>query len=371
MGRRWGKTTMAGALACASAASGANVGWVAPTYANSRPLWRFLEHAVSSERRALLRRNDRSVEFKRAGRVSIYTADNDIALRGESFDLVIVDEAARVKEETYTDVLLPTLADRDGRVFLMSTPRGRNWFWREWVRGQSQTDACRSFTAPSRDNPLDSIKRAAELARGMVSERTYRQEWLAEFVSDGGGVFRGVEACVSVAETKPQAGEAYICGVDWGRTHDATVFVVMNATSGKMVAIERWVETEYVRQLERMSRLYEEWKPYVIVAERNAMGGPLVELLQEKNFPVESFAMTAVSKPVLIDALALAIERGDIGLLEDATLLGELVAYESERTPTGAVRYSAPGGMFDDCVIATALAWRACHRAGGGIVFEV
>ena len=81
--------------------------------------------------------------------------------------------------------------------------------------------------------------------------------------------------------------------------------------------------------------------------------------------------MTAVSKPVLIDALALAIERGDIGLLEDATLLGELVAYESERTPTGAVRYSAPGGMFDDCVIATALAWRACHRAGGGIVFEV
>ena len=371
MGRRWGKTTMAGALACATASNGANVGWVAPTYANSRPLWRFLEHAVSTERRAILRRNDRSVEFKRSGRVSIYTADNDIALRGESFDLVIVDEAARVKEETYTDVLLPTLADRDGRVFLMSTPRGRNWFWKEWVRGQTGGGRCRSFTAPSRDNPLESIRRASELARGMVSERTYRQEWLAEFVSDGGGVFRGVEDCVSFAETEPQAGEAYICGVDWGRTHDATVFVVMNAVSGKMVAMERWVETEYARQMERFERLYEYWRPYVIIAEQNAMGGPLVELLQGKNFPVESFAMTAASKPVLIDALALAIERREIGLLDDAVLLGELVSYESERTATGALKFSAPGGMFDDCVIATALAWRACRRSGGGVLFEV
>jgi hypothetical protein len=41
----------------------------------------------------------------------------------------------------------------------------------------------------------------------------------------------------------------------------------------------------------------------------------------------------------------------------DQTLLDELAAFEYEILPSGRVRYSAPDGMHDDCVIALALAF--------------
>ena len=371
MGRRWGKTTMAGAMAISSAASGGVVAWVAPTYANSRPLWRFVERAIIQQPRIQARRSDRSVDFPGGGRLGIYTADNDIALRGEAFDLVIVDEAARVTESTYTDVLLPTLADRDGRLWLISTPRGRNWFWRQFIVGQDPANTItRSYTAPSSDNPLQTIKRAAELARGMVSDHTYRQEWLAEFVEDGGGVFRGVLQCVRDHATEPEPGKQYVMGVDWGRTNDATVFTVMCVEDAQVVCIESMQDTAYALQLDRLKRLHTRWQPYAILAEANSMGGPLVEALQRLELPVRSFVTTAITKPPLIDALALAIERGDIGLTNNTTLINELRAYESERLPSGAIRYSAPGGMHDDHVISIALAWRAVGRGGPMVLFE-
>lgn len=90
----------------------------------------------------------------------MYTGDDNCdAMRGEAFDLV-VDEAAKLSEMAWTDAIVPTLADHSGKAVLISTPRGRNWFWRWWMQGQDVTqERVRSFTAPSSANPLPSIRR--------------------------------------------------------------------------------------------------------------------------------------------------------------------------------------------------------------------
>lgn len=371
MGRRWGKTTMAGALALSTAAHGGIIAWVAPTFTNSRPLWRFIEKTVVSEPQAKILRWDHTVSFPSGGRISVYSADNDISIRGESFDLIIVDEAARVKEGTFSDVLLPTLADRDGKIVLISTPKGKNWFYRQYVLGLQGHDHSISFTAPSSDNPMPTIKRATELAKQTVSNRTYRQEWMAEFVEDGAGVFRGVLDCVREYNPNPEPLKTYCMGVDWGRTGDATVFTVICIEDRQVVEIESMNDTAYALQVDRLRRLFLKWQPYVILAESNSMGGPLIEALQRLELPVQAFATTAISKPILIDALALAIERGDIGLINDTKLLSELETYESERMSTGLIRYSAPAGMHDDYVISLSLAWKVASKGGPLILFEV
>jgi len=64
--------------------------------------------------------------------------------------------------------------------------------------------------------------------------------------------------------------------------------------------------------------------------------------------------------------LALAFERGEIRILNDVVLVSELAAYQAERLPSGLLRYSAPAGQHDDCVMALAIAWSAAssqHRA--------
>ncbi|HWP87844.1 MAG TPA: hypothetical protein VNM70_08200, partial [Burkholderiales bacterium] len=78
MGRRWGKSTMGGAISLACANAGAHVAWVVPTYKNGRPLWRWAESATAPLTRSGVRvnRSERLIEFPSGGFLSIYSADN-------------------------------------------------------------------------------------------------------------------------------------------------------------------------------------------------------------------------------------------------------------------------------------------------------
>ena len=89
------------------------------------------------------------------------------------------------------------------------------------------------------------------------------------------------------------------------------------------------------------------------------MGEPLIEQLQRQGLPVAAFNTASATKTQAIEALALAFERGDLRILGDQTLIGELQAFEMERLPSGLVRYGAPEGMHDDMVMSLALAWTA------------
>ena len=94
------------------------------------------------------------------------------------------------------------------------------------------------------------------------------------------------------------------------------------------------------------------------------MGEPLVEQLQREGLPVAPFVTTNATKAAAIEALALAFERGDIRIVNDPQLIAELQAFELSRTPTGMVRYSAPEGMHDDCVMSAAMGYSAIADSG-------
>lgn len=350
-------------MALATAAQGGAVAWVVPTYRNGRPLWRWVVQATAELVKAKivrLNRAERLIEFTNGGFLQIYSMDNPDSIRGEAFHLVILDEAAMIAEEAWTDAIQPTLADHDGDALLISSPKGRNWFWREFVAGQDPTKAeIQSWVAPSSANPSPNIQKAAALAKTRVSERTYRQEWLAEFVDDGGGVFRKVtDAAIAVAEPRKQ-GRVYVGAIDWGRIYDYTVMMVGDAVDRRMVEIDRFGQTDYPTQLQRFRTLHERYNVAAWLVEYNSMGGPLVEMLQAEGYPVIAFYTNSVTKPIAVDSLALAFEQGAIRILNDAILIGELQAYESVRMPSGMIRYSAPPGMHDDTVIALCLLWLA------------
>jgi hypothetical protein len=75
--------------------------------------------------------------------------------------------------------------------------------------------------------------------------------------------------------------------------------------------------------------------------------------------------LTNASKANIIESLALAFERGNIAILPDETLMGELEAFGMERLPSGMIRYGAPDGMHDDCVLSLALAWQGATTGKG------
>ena len=154
---------------------------------------------------------------------------------------------------------------------MMGTPSGRNWFWREWQAARDDSESA-AWSVPTigcviqdgklirRAHPLENTDFPFAEARRMwrtMPERVFRQEILAEFIDDTGGIFRGVRACATAIEQKaPVEGHEYVFGVDWGKSNDFTVITVIDADLRAVVALDRFNQIDYALQRQRLTALY-------------------------------------------------------------------------------------------------------------------
>ena len=344
--------------------------WVSPTYRMASQVWRDLKRISRHFDALAVSQDDMRIDARNGGSIEIRSAHLPDTLRGAGLDFVVLDEAAFMPPEIWGDIVRPMLSDKQGGALFLSTPYGRNWFYDLFMtgrrRGQSEWQ---SFHHSSYDNPFiprdefDSIRAA-------TSSAVFRAEYMAEFLDDDGLVFRGIHAAASAPlYSRPVEGRLYVGGIDWGRTRDYTVITLIDAETRQVVAVERFNQVGWAIQRGRIAALCALWKPAYLWAEANSIGAVNLEALQAEGVPLRPFTTTAASKAPLIEALALAIERADLALLPEAAphgdvVLSELAAYTLKRQPGGGIKYSAPSGMHDDCVISLALAWHGIITGG-------
>ena len=84
------------------------------------------------------------------------------------------------------------------------------------------------------------------------------------------------------------------------------------------------------------------------------VGDPIVEQLQRQHPRIKGFKFTSQSKQQLIEGLVVAVQGQQVKFPE-GVIADEMRNFEFEYTRTG-VRYTAPQGLHDDCVMALALA---------------
>lgn len=372
MGRRWGKTVLGGVLTLGVAKLGGYAAWFAPTYKNTLPLWRFLVAAtmpLALDKRATIRLSDRMIEFPSGGFVMVFSDVNADAARGWSFDLAVVDEAARVDRTTVDDVLIPTLADRSGKLVLISTPLGLNYFWELYNQGLQGDPFIRAYTAPTWANPSPSIQRAVEMARRRLPSDVFRREFGAEFFPDSSAVFRNVESAVARGSSwmpLPSPERGYVLGVDWGQADDWTVATVHDPERGLAYA-ERWRQLPYSALIDNVAATANAWHAKLIAPESNGASA-LIEQLEARGLPVVPFTTTNASKADAVQGLALSLERNQWDIAPQAAhpwLIGELTSFTTVRLPSGQFRYTAPKGMHDDGVMSSAIGW---YTAQQGVV---
>jgi hypothetical protein len=116
-------------------------------------------------------------------------------LVGEGLAGVIMAEAAKQRETTWTKYIRPTLADDLGWSLHTSTPEGRNWFYDLWVRGQSDRFAeWESWRRPAWLNsyvyPLGIRDPEVKSLREDLTEESFNQEIAAMFTEFAGRVFK-------------------------------------------------------------------------------------------------------------------------------------------------------------------------------------
>lgn len=358
MGRRWGKTVLGSDLAIDPVLDGLPVAWFAPSYKMMLEVWNEISQTIAPITKRISVQ-DRRIDVITGGVFEMWTLDDLNAGRGRKYARAIVDEAAMIKGlmMAWNASIRPTLTDLKGDAWFLSTPKGRNGFWQLYQMGldpHEQDWAC--WRMPTVTNPYIDPNEV-EAAKRMLPERIYQQEYEAAFIEDSGGVFRRIMEAATL-EPLPQGDSYYIYGVDWGRYNDFTVIAVLDPKQRRMVAMDRFNQIDYSLQVARLRAMTKRFPPSAIVAEENSIGGPIIERLQrDEALPVQAFKTTNATKAAIIEGLAVAFEQGEIEILNDPVLTGELMAYDQERLPSGLIRYSAPEGQHDDTVMALALAW--------------
>lgn len=369
-GRRFGKTRLAIYEALDVAARGGKVWWVAPTFSLGEVGWLPLQSIVGKIPGGVVSKSKQRVVLPGGGSITIKSADNPRQLVGAGLDAVIVDEAALMEQSAWYQSLRPTLSDRRGRALFISTPRGYNWFYSIWSHGDDPNyPDWASFIFPTGANPHIPAEEI-ESARKDLPELIYEQEYMAQFIDLSGAVFRRVrEAAINVPIDKPVKTHQYVMGIDTAVSVDYTVISVIDVKKNAQVYMDRFTRVDYPTLVNRIVATWKRFNADGVIIEANAAGQPVIEMCYERNVPVIPFTTTQASKDIIIRELQSAFENSQLTILDDQVLVNELLSFESTKTKTGLISYSAPPGMHDDCVMSLALAWRAAKNTSV-VVFE-
>ena len=140
-GRRFGKTT-ASAMEATYIASQPNkkIWLVGLSYDKAELMFREVWQKMVVGRANDIERaseKERFIKFKWGTTIEGKSADNPDSLVGEGLDLLIIDEAAKVKKRIWDMYLSPTLSDRKGKAIFITTPEGYIWIYKIFLLGKS------------------------------------------------------------------------------------------------------------------------------------------------------------------------------------------------------------------------------------------
>jgi phage FluMu gp28-like protein len=376
-GRRFGKT-IAGAndmLLFVLNHSKTRAWWVAPVMDQAA---RVFEEIADRMHPLITKKSitDKRIVFGNGSEVEFKSAHEPDHLRGVGLDYLVVDEAADVDEDAYFSCLRPALSDRRGRAIFISTPKGRNWFYRMYLKGQDPAEPdYRSWQFPTWMNPY--IDPAEEAAAREVPRHVYRQEYEAAFLEDEDTVFRDARSSIGSRLRPAQAEESYVFGLDLGRAHDFTVLVGFETRRREMVYFNRFRGTGYSAQKELIARAVKDYRARLVM-DSTGVGEPIFDDFRRDGLDVTGYHFTEGSKRRLVENLIVEMDARRVCIADVAVLTAELEAFRYVTNRSGRLSYEGPSGGHDDCVIALALAvWglrgreRPAHvlTAHGSVVF--
>jgi len=278
---------------------------------------------------------------------------------GKGYDLIIVDECTRIPEKIHHTYIIPASGIKLGKYFYISTPRGRDWFWKLWRKAKEKGAA---FHWASLENPYFDRKKW-EQEKKRLPETIFRQEYMAEFL-ERAVVFAHIDDCIKNYSIPLDYNEnhLYVMGVDLGKYEDYTAIVVIDMMTNQ-VADAIFFQGDWDIQKERIKAMADKYGkcPIWMDATSVSSGDIFVQQLSDEGYHVMGYKISSnVSKRQLIEKAIVLIQNGDIALPakggDSEELINQLRAFTFTKTLAGIIKYHAPSGEHDDLVIAFALA---------------
>lgn len=196
------------------------------------------------------RTGDMWLKFPWHSEVRAKSADKPAGLLGEELDWVIMAEAAQINNDVYERYVDATLRVRRGRTIVSTTPQmGSDWVWRYYeLGGQSNEVGVESFNWSVLENPnyppeeLDLARALVE--KGVMTEESFREQFLGEWVLYTGAVFRLKPKLHVIAPFEIPAGWKRYRGIDFGaRDPFCCLWVAQSPIDGTLYVYREYYET--------------------------------------------------------------------------------------------------------------------------------
>jgi phage FluMu gp28-like protein len=242
---------------------------------------------------------------------------------------------------------------------MIGNVRGRkNWFYHLCRRAESGLDNFHYAKITAADAISGGVLDEAEIAEAkeVLPLAVYQELYEAQASDNNSNPFgeAAIRACIGPMSTDAP----FVYGVDLAKSQDWTVIIGLDS-SNRVCFFERF----QLPWVEQRKRLIEVIGSTDCVIDSTGVGDPITEDLQRVLPRVEGFKFSSSSKQQLMELLSTKISTQGV-TYPDGDIVRELEQFEYEYSRTG-VKYNAPPGLHDDCVMALALALRGQQNVPG------
>jgi hypothetical protein len=344
---------------------GHNFWWVAPVSDQSLIAFRRMLRALP-QNAATANLSLRTLTLVNGAVIWFKSGDKPNSLYGEDVYAAVLDEASRMKEDAWIAVR-STVTFTKGKLRIIGNVKGRkNWAYRLARQAERGTDPQLGYHKIIAGDAVQAgVLSAKEIedAKSQMPESAFRELYLAEASDDGGNPFgeQHVRACI----VPHLSGGAPACwGWDLAKRQDYTVGIALDQ-SGYACRFERFHGIPWDEILKRIINVTGSVNALV---DSTGVGDPIMDWLKKQpGARFEGYHFTPGSKQRLMEGLAVAIQSRAVTYPE-GPIVQELLQFEYAVSQSGQVKYSAPEGYFDDCVVALSLALMCRQLMPGPVI---
>jgi len=280
--------------------------------------------------------------------------------------MIIVDEAAFIKDAIFQEVLSPMMAVGDGTFVLLSTPFGKKGFLYERYNDPDW----HTLQVPSSANPLIDDAFVLEQKANLTSMQ-FQQEILGQFVESADAFFTREELIRCATESVSRTSDTTFLGVDLASTGgDDSVYVSIDA-DGNVFDIEYTSGKPMTDAMGRIRELDSYYSYAKILVDATSLGQGTVDQVKESlGNKVEGVKFSNEKKQSLYNTLKTELQSQNISFeyipgknnMAGNKLLNQCLDLEYSYTSSGRMRIRHPVGGHDDFSDALALAVWARSR---------
>jgi len=243
------------------------------------------------------------------------TQNRGTYLLGNDYDFFSFDEAAFETDPEYliNDVVMMRLADRNGRLDLISTPNGKNWFYRRMLELSKDPERGYVQFGDSRDNPYIS-SHALDLRLKNLPPDHVAQNIAGQFIDNTQTIFSTNDIDRALAEGSLEGARSdrrYLSGWDLARKQTHTVGITFDVTEKpyRMVALTRFTNRDWSDVVVSIRDVQAAYRGTLVI-DATGLGDVIMSELADLN-PV-GVVFSPRQKGELLGNLLLLHNRGEI-----------------------------------------------------------